>query len=307
MRHTNWNSLYTFWLVARSGSFAEAARQFPAATVQALHKRVRQLEDESNLDLKLLRSRGVKGIELTEAGSRFLELLDPVFSSAELLAADLRKEAAGPLTLAATGFAAHNYLPRVMAAFHPEFPLVTVSVRVRSESDVTALVEAGQADIGIGAVLGESGLLTVRARRPLSLCLVAPQRFKWRAEAPNWGDVVEHPLILHERVSVLRLSLEELLTRRKLISRLRIAAEVTTPELAIEMVRAGFGIALIPLGPRLTSSLGDLSVIAAPSGLPSIPIAVFHRRKRYLPHYMESFMKIARRAIDAESCASPLD
>ncbi len=300
MRHLNWNGLYSFWLVARSGSFAEAARRLPSTTAQALHKRVRQLEWEQGLHLKLLRSRGVKGIELTEAGRRLLELVDPVFGGLPLLAADLRREDAGPLAMATTGFVANNYLPRVMREFRARYPGVLVSVRVRSESDVVAAAAGGQVDLGIGALAGSPEGLTVAARAPLTIWLIGPARFRWDGARTSWSDVLRHPLVLHERVSVLRVALEQLLSRKNLLAKMTIAAEVTTPELLLEMVRAGFGVGVIPLGPRLADSLSDLSAIAPPEGLPRIDIAVFHKRNRYLPRYMKAFVETVAGVIGGE-------
>jgi DNA-binding transcriptional LysR family regulator len=100
MPDINWNAVYGFWLVAEHGSFAAAARSLPRGSVQALQKRVRGLEKKHNLNLRLLRSRGAKGVELTEAGRRLYELLNPVFESFDALAGELRDEASGPLTVA---------------------------------------------------------------------------------------------------------------------------------------------------------------------------------------------------------------
>lgn len=172
-----------------------------------------------------------------------------------------------------------------------------MSVRVRSESDVVSLVEGGHVDLAIGAVSGGQREITVTSRAPLSLRLVAPATFRWRNTPVTWAGVVRHPLVLHERVSVLRRALEDLLNRRSLLAKLRIAAEVTTPELAIEMVRARYGVGLIPVGPRLAESLRDLSAIDPPPGLPQIDIAVFHKRNRYLPNYMKSFLEVAAKSI----------
>jgi len=297
MRDMNWNAMYTLWLVARCGSFAEAARRMPGTTAQALHKRVRQLEWEAGLNLKLLRSRGVKGVELTEAGRRLLEMVDPVFTSLPMLAADLRKEDSGPLSLATTGFAAYNFLPRILEEFRGRFPEVTVSVRVRSESDVIAMAETGQVDLGIGALSGRLDRLAVAARAPLTIQLVAPSRLRWGSARPGWAEVLRRPLVLHERVSVLRIALEEVLSRRNMMAQLKIAAEVTTPELLLEMVRAGFGVGIIPLGPRLAESLDGLSIQPLPEGLARIDLGVFHKPKRYVPGYMKAFLETAASVI----------
>ena len=56
--------MYGFWLVAEHHSFAHAARALPFGSTQALHKRVRTLENRENLNMRLLRSRGVKGVSI---------------------------------------------------------------------------------------------------------------------------------------------------------------------------------------------------------------------------------------------------
>src|SRR5579872_5078812 len=104
MHNINWNAVYGFCLVSEHHSFAHAARALPFGSIQALHKRVRTLESKENLNLKLLRSRGVKGIELTEAGQRVFQLVAPVFRDFERLTAELRGEDSGSLHIAATAF-----------------------------------------------------------------------------------------------------------------------------------------------------------------------------------------------------------
>ena len=106
----NWNAVYSFWLVAQCGSFAEASRRLPSGTIQGLHKRVRQLEGESGLRLRLLKSRGVKGVELTEAGRQLQQLVNPVFCSFDQLTAELRGELTGTLRVATTALGAFNYI-----------------------------------------------------------------------------------------------------------------------------------------------------------------------------------------------------
>jgi DNA-binding transcriptional LysR family regulator len=109
--------------------------------------------------------------------------------------------------------------------------------------------------------------------------------------------VVTLPLIVPERVSGIRVSLEELLASRRLLDRLRISAEVTTSELAIELVRGGYGVALVPDAPRLAATLGDLSIVEVPPGLEEKSIAVMHREDLYLPRYMKRFKELATSVI----------
>lgn len=295
----NWNAVYSFWLVAQCGSFAEASRRLTSGTIQGLHKRVRQLEGVSGLNLRLLRSRGVKGVELTEAGRQVQQLVNPVFSSFDHLTAELRGEKTGTLRVATTALGAYNYIPRILADFRAAFPTVSVSVRIRSEAEVIALAESGLVDFAIAAAPAHSERLTVTAKTRISFHLVASRDHRWPAGSLSWGQVLEQPLIVPERVSGIRLSLEDLLTRRKLISKLVVSAEVTSAELAVELVRSGFGVALIPYAPRLAESLVDLCVVDVPPGLTEKNIAVMHNEELYLPAFMKRFREIAALAIRA--------
>src|SRR5579872_2085562 len=151
MTEINWNALYGFWLVAESHSFAAASRALRQDSSQALHKRVRKLEED--FKLRLLRSRGAKGVELTEGGRRIFELVSPIFRDIDRLAAELRGEDSGPLHLAASDFTAHDFVPDILAVFCPMFPRVSVHLHMREPQEVVALAESGRIDFGMCAFL----------------------------------------------------------------------------------------------------------------------------------------------------------
>jgi DNA-binding transcriptional LysR family regulator len=123
MLDINWNALHSSWLVSEHGSFAAAARAAPHGTAQASFKRVKQLEDSHNLNLKLFRSHGskrshgAKGVELTEAGLKLRRFLDPVSRSLDAITSDLRGEDSGSMVVAAVPYAAYNYGNEVIRHF----------------------------------------------------------------------------------------------------------------------------------------------------------------------------------------------
>jgi len=123
------------------------------------------------------------------------------------------------------------------------------------------------ADFVIAAAPKHASCLKVAARTRIAFQLVAPGGHCWPSAKLTWPRVLDLPLIVRERVSGIRVSLEEPLTHDRLIGRLRISAEVTTPELAIELVRAGFGVALVPYASRLAAYFAGLSVVDVPAGL----------------------------------------
>jgi DNA-binding transcriptional LysR family regulator len=294
MPDINWNALYGFWLTAEHRSFADASRDLPRGSAQALHKRVRALEGQENLNLKLLRSRGVKGVELTEAGRRVYELVDPVFRDFDRLIAELRGEGGGRLEIAATAFSSNHYVPAMIAAFGPMFPQVSVHLQMCESAEVIGLVESGAVDFGICAPFsGKPDGSEVKASTSLRTEIIAPLRHPLAGKSFQWADVVREPLVLPTRTSVLRQAFDELMRRENLSARVRVRAELTTPELSVEAVRAGFGIALIAVGPRLGKDLHGLWRTSPPPGLPNLEVGISCRTDRYLPRYMQCFLAIA--------------
>ena len=293
MADINWNGVYGFWLVAEHGSFAAAARSMPRGSVQALQKRVRSLEKKQNLNLKLFRSRGVKGVELTEAGRRLYELLNPVFLAFDPLAAELRDEASGPLTIAMSTYASANYRADLLERFHSRHPAVTIKALERPAVEVVALVESGQADCGICSPPARTSALRVVGRVPIRFEILAPIHHQIPEARMTWRRLLREPLVLPERGTAVRQAFEALLVRLQLNSELKIACEVSTPEAAVEAVLANYGVALTPVGPRLATQLSGLRRLNPPAGLPRIDVAVLCGRDRYMPSYMQALFQVA--------------
>jgi DNA-binding transcriptional LysR family regulator len=301
MPDLNWNAVYGFWLVATHGSFAEAARALPRGSVQALHKRVRQLEAKGNLDLTLFRSRGVKGVQLTEAGRQLKEMLDPIFRSFDLLAADLRGEASGVLKVAMSGHVAYNYAAGLLGKFHRKCPAVSLELLERPLVEVISLAEEGRVDFGLGSPpLGYSPL-KVGCRVPLRLEFLALPKHGLGRGPVTWREIVREPLILPERGTRIRQAFDSFMVRQHNFfhSEVRIAGEATSGELAIAAVKSGLGVALAPMGPRLVKHVRGLTRITPPPGLPGVDVGVFFREDRYMPRFMKVFLEVAAEVLQA--------
>ena len=89
---------------------------------------------------------------------------------------------------------------------------------------------------------------------------------------------------------------------KNLSGKIRIMAEVTTPELSLEAVRAGLGVALLVAGPRL--NYRGVARTAPPPGFPALHLCLLCRRDRYLSKYMRCFAEVALSLF--ESAPQPL-
>jgi DNA-binding transcriptional LysR family regulator len=306
MLDINWNALYSFWLVAEHGSFAAAARATPHGTAQALFKRVKQLEDARNLNLKLFRSRGAKGVELTDAGHRLRRFVDPVFRSVDAIASDLRGEDSGSMVFAAVPYVAYNYGHEIIRHFHEAFPRVDLTVKVRPHADIIDLLEKGHADFGLCTPPRGGRQLIAGVSAPVPIAIIAPHGHRLTRGAITWKDVAREPLIVPARDTPLRLELERLLQHAGLLSKCRVAGEINETELAVESVRGGAGVAIIGVGPQLAAHLKGLVRIVPPPNLPKFEISLLHRADRYLPNYMKAFQRLVGLIISGQEGALAL-
>jgi len=88
MNSLNFRHLRYFWMVAKTGSMAKAAKQLNL-TPQSISGQLGELE--SSLKLKLL-SRAGRNLELTESGTRILRYADEIFSIGEELLAAVKDQ-----------------------------------------------------------------------------------------------------------------------------------------------------------------------------------------------------------------------
>jgi DNA-binding transcriptional LysR family regulator len=304
MIDTNWNAVYGFWLVAEHGSFRKAAEALPWGSVQALHKRVRQLENSDSLNVKLLRSRGVKGVELTEAGRSLHRLLNSVFRPFDQVVSELRAEDVGNLNIGLSNYASFNYLPAILPAFHRRFPRVSVRLRIGETDEVLGMLERAEYDLGICSPPERHHSLMIKAWHRMPLSLLVPMGHRLTREMITWERLLQEPIIIFERTTSLRHSLETLLTRLGLFVKLHVSAEVPRVDLAIAAVRSGMGVAIVPLGTEYRKLIEGLQELEPPKGLPEIGQAVIYREDRYVPRYMKVFIEIASRVIIKRTEAS---
>ena len=138
-----------FLHVARIGNFTRAA-EAAHMTQAGLSTLVRELERQ--LGVRLF-DRTTRMVALTAAGRRLLPVVERVVTELDDVAAHL--EEAGDasrqtLRIAATPLVSSNLLPQVFARFRDSHPGVRLKLFDADLHDVEALVEAGEADMGLG-------------------------------------------------------------------------------------------------------------------------------------------------------------
>jgi DNA-binding transcriptional LysR family regulator len=256
----NLYSLQLFVAVVEEGTIAAAAEREHIAT-SALSKRISELERLVGTPLLIRRARGV---EATEAGRQLARGARTVLHNAESLADEIRDQAsgvAGHVRLAANLSSITQFLPGDLARFTRQHPRVQIDLEERVSSVVTRLVLDNAADIGIFTSALDLQGLTVFPYRRDRMVLVLPAAHPLVGHrALAFADTLDHDHVGMHRGS----AGNEMLMRAAAAANrpLRMRFQVTSYDAMIAMVKAGFGVGVMP-GEAMALYAGDgLATIA---------------------------------------------
>lgn len=170
--HVHLVALRYFGETVRTGSMRQAAEQLNVAA-SAVNRQILKLEDQ--LQCKLF-DRRAEGVRLTSAGEvlytyvlRLERDLDRAISQID----DLRGLRRGHIRLACEDGIGRDFLPRVLAGFHTEFPGITYSVEIASALDILAQVAEGSVDIGIAMAPPTRADVAIQAEAEMPVGVIA--------------------------------------------------------------------------------------------------------------------------------------
>ncbi|PKQ15051.1 MAG: LysR family transcriptional regulator [Actinobacteria bacterium HGW-Actinobacteria-7] len=242
----NVSQLRTFVTVVEAGSFSEAARALgisqPAVTMQ-----VQSLE--SDVGATLL-DRRYRRVDLTEAGRTLLpharRVLAQIDSAKEEIVA-LSGAVTGRLTIAASTTPGVYVIPRLMGAFLSSFPEVGIRILVHDTSEVVAMVESGEAHIGLTGATVRGARVTYQESGADDLVLICPPQHPLATrEKVALTDLADETWIMRESGSGTRQVAERILTEHGLdTEELRVAVELGTGEAIVSAVEGGLGVSIL--------------------------------------------------------------
>ena len=219
MRHAQ---LRAFHNVAIHGGFSRAAEAINL-TQPALSDQVRKLEAE--YDVRLF-DRSRKQIEITEAGTRLLEITRRLFE-VEDLARDMLSESrslrSGALRIVSD---TPYHIVDLLAAFRARYPGVQVSVRSGNSAEVAAALNSYEADIGVLGEIPSGTEYDVIGLSQAPLTAFVSRGSPLAAERGISLRRLSHsPLVLRETGSRTRAKLEDAFSAARLKPRSWIEAE----------------------------------------------------------------------------------
>ncbi len=234
----------------------------------------RALRDfETQLGTALFR-RTTRQMTLTAGGEHFLPVAQRLLRDMERATADLRSPPQGPgglITLAVGTAFACTVLPRVLAAFTSGHPGMQVRLIDDNSAGVTARVTRGEADLGIGSPVGDTGTLALQKLLSAPLGLLGDARRFGLGTAVAARDLATRPL-LKEAADT---SIMQLLRTHgsDLVAQMHRGVEVSSLAVQLALAQAGVGVAVV-------SALGASHPGAA--GMKFVPLRPALRREVFL-------------------------
>ncbi len=288
MEERNWKfdlrQLECFCAVARLGSFTKAAEEIGVAQ-SSLSEQIAKLEQGLT---SVLFERLARRIELTPAGEALLPRAQALLQDAAALPQLLevvRKETAGVLRVGVIPSIMPYFLAPRLRGFVERFPDVDLHLRELPTAELIQQIEDGAIDIGVLSVPVEGNNLVMRElfREPIHLAV--PD-----CHALAGADKVQLRRVSDERLLLLK---EGHCLRDETLTicgrtRARFAAQFEADQLAsiFELIRAGFGVSLVPEMARRASAGCRLIPIESK---PQRRIGYVRLERRYLSRVMESF------------------
>ena len=254
-----------FIAIADSGLNITTAAERVHATQPGVSKQLKQLEDE--LGFHLFSRKGKSLHAITPAGEQVLDRARIIMNEAaniRSIAANLRGEEAGELTIATTHTQARFVLPHAIAALKQRYPGITVHLKPQGDAQVVGVFERGQADLAIistsdAAPEGGLAIPMFRWRR----AVIAPRGHALTTlkRALTLSDLARHPLVSYESS-----------LRPESSLRHAFAAAGESPQVAMTSrdadliktyVRAGLGVGILAEMAMLAEDTRDLQVLDA--------------------------------------------
>lgn len=237
--------LITFATVAEHGNISRAAIALHLSQ-PAVSGQLRQLQDEFGEPLYLRNGRGVR---LTAAGEQLVQYAGRIretYRQAHAYRDALRGLERGTLRIGASTTPASYLLPYLIAAFHRQFPDVSVSTIDGNTSDIVAALPSLdiamiEGPVGVDLPPG-TGVTPWREDEVVAIVPNAHPLGTGRDEA-SLDAISAHPLVLREGGSGVRQIVERAFARAG--SPMRVALEIAGVEGVKEAVRAGMGIGFV--------------------------------------------------------------
>jgi len=275
-----------FIAVANTGGFTRAAAALHLSQ-PAVSRRIELLERELGAPLY---ERIPGGARLTEAGRAFLPHAQQIAAAARDGAEAVRAlthEERGTVVLALVGTLASTPLTAQLQAFRQGYPQIQLTLHTAQSDEVSALVQGGEAHLGLRYFHDPQPALSSRLVREEALVAVCAGHSALVSATPDGPRALEgipwitFPVGARSSGEPFARVLERQLLRCGLEDAELIVADSLTAQK--RLIEADFGLGLLPASSvEEELHLGTLRALPLPELQVTIPVVLIHRRHGYL-------------------------
>ncbi|CAH1195994.1 Hydrogen peroxide-inducible genes activator [Paenibacillus plantiphilus] len=284
--------------IAKEKNFSRAAEKLHIAQ-PSLSQQLSKLEKEIGV---LLFRRTTNSVELTHAGSVFVEKAQNILDSIEQLKQeldDLAHMRKGKLVVGSLPITGSHVLPLVLPVFGKRYPEIEVVLVEDSSSRLEQLTASGQTDLSLLSLPLQEPSLTWEAIIDEEICLAVPPEhgLAKRSEPVQLSDLAAEPFIILKKGQGFRQIVLELCEGAGFEP--RVVFESGNIETVQSLVAAGMGIACVPkmVTRAKWSEFAPVYLGIAPP-TPSRTLVIASRKGRYLSKAAEAFIETMKSTVE---------
>lgn len=286
--------------IADSGLNITLAAEQVHATQPGLSKQLKQLEDELGFQLFVRKGRSLEAV--TPQGLQVIERARTILAEAaniRSIAANLRSDEQGELSIATTHTQARFVLPAAVGVLKRRWPQVSVHLKPHGDAQVMELLDRGQVDLAIVSTAGAppaDGLAVPLFR--WQRAVIAPRMHALAASAHvlSLADLARHPLVSYESSLRADSSLRQAFVAAGFMP--DFACTARDADLIKTYVRAGLGVGILAEMAMTAEDEADLRVFDAPGLFPECTAWLVLRRDRVLRDYAIALVELVAPQID---------
>ena len=279
-------------------NITQAARVLHAAQ-PGVSKQLKQLEDE--LGFQIFERKGRALVRPTNAGNKVIDRASQIVRQArsiKALAAELRREDAGTLSIATTHTQARYVLPPVLKRFRDKYPKVRMHLHQGNSEQIADLAASDRIDFAIAT--GANPLFGGLVRLPVyrwHRCIIVPEDHPLaELPKPSFEDLARHPLVTYSFSFSGPSSLLELFAAHGLTP--NVALTAWDSDVIKKYVREGLGVGIIANLAITGEEDADLKVRDASHLFPVHTTWVGFRRGVLLRGFMYDFLQMLAPHLD---------
>jgi LysR family transcriptional regulator, transcriptional activator of the cysJI operon len=293
----NLNQLKIFYLAAKHGSLSAAAEAL-FITQPAVTKGIQRLQE--HYEIKLFNRFGKK-MALTDAGEVLYGIAESIFeleNQAEESLRDFQQRKRGFIRILASESFGSYYLPFIIDRFSEMNPKVRVSMETLPTELIVEKTAALANDIGFISYPVPHKKLVAREILEDSYQVIVPAGHPFAVKTSiEPQDLTRHPLIVHEKGSAPRRSIEEYIRRHNIS--VSIPLELSNNEAIKTAVEEGVGVAVITR--RVASKelrMGNLKAIPLSDPAMTRKFFLIHHKDKYISRSLQNLIDMVDQWVD---------